>query len=166
MGNYVFSTDALVDVVCSDAEARESAHDMGGNIIPMLVASGGAQVYDFTRNEVPARPIATAATGVTSARLDAYYDAQMDLIAVHPIFNLYNMKWPILTMPEPWPPAKFVFADEGRTGRAVDSMVCSGVIVSGAEVRRSVLSPSVHIDSYSEVEARCCFPTSRSASEP
>jgi glucose-1-phosphate adenylyltransferase len=158
MGNYVFSTDTLVDVVCSDAEARESAHDMGGNIIPMLVASGDAHVYDFARNEVPGATDRDRGYWRDVGSLDAFYDAHMDLISVHPVFNLYNMKWPILTMPEPWPPAKFVFADEGRTGRAVDSMVCSGVIVSGAEVRRSVLSPNVHIDSYSEVESSVLFP--------
>jgi glucose-1-phosphate adenylyltransferase len=158
MGNYVFSTDTLVDVVCSDAESRDSSHDMGGNIIPMLVGSGGAHVYDFSRNEVPGATERDRGYWRDVGTLDAFYDAHMDLISVHPVFNLYNTRWPILTMPEPWPPAKFVFADEGRTGRAVDSMVCSGVIVSGAEVRRSVLSPNVRIDSYSEVDSSVVFP--------
>ena len=89
---------------------------------------------------------------MTSGTLDAYYDAHMDLISVDPIFDLYNREWPILSWPEPLPPAKFVFEDEGRTGRALDSMVCAGVIVSGATVRRSVLSPGVHVHSGCEVE--------------
>ena len=91
---------------------------MGGNIIPMLVASGGAHVYDFSRNEVPGATDRDRGYWRDVGSLDAFYDAHMDLISVHPVFNLYNMKWPILTMPEPLPPAKFVFADEGRTGRA------------------------------------------------
>ncbi len=84
--------------------------------------------------------------------LDAYFDAHMDLISVHPIFNLYNLEWPILTWPEPLPPAKFVFDEDGRRGHAVDSMVCAGVVISGGVARRSVLSPGVQIHSYSEVE--------------
>jgi glucose-1-phosphate adenylyltransferase len=84
--------------------------------------------------------------------LDAYYDAHMDLISVHPIFNLYNFDWPILTQPEPQPPAKFVFDEEARRGHAVDSMVCAGVVISGGTARRSVLSPGVHLHSYSLVE--------------
>jgi glucose-1-phosphate adenylyltransferase len=158
MGNYVFSTDTLVDVVSLDAEARESSHDMGGNIIPMLVNSGGAHVYDFSRNEVPGATERDRGYWRDVGTLDAFYDAHMDLISVHPVFNLYNMEWPILTFPEPMPPAKFVFSEEGRTGRATDSMVCSGVIVSGAEVRRSVLGPRVRIESYSEVDSSVLFP--------
>jgi glucose-1-phosphate adenylyltransferase len=158
MGNYVFSTDTLVDVVCLDAESRESAHDMGGNIIPMLVGSGTAHVYDFARNEVPGATERDRGYWRDVGTLDAFYDAHMDLISVHPIFNLYNREWPILTLPEPLPPAKFVFADPGRTGHAIDSMVCAGVIVSGGEVRRSVLSPGVHVDSHAEVSDSVLFP--------
>ena len=90
--------------------------------------------------------------------LDAFYDAHMDLISVHPVFNLYNMQWPILTLPEPLPPAKFVFEEEGRTGQALDSMVCAGVVVSGATVRKSILSPEVHLHSFAEVEESVLFP--------
>jgi glucose-1-phosphate adenylyltransferase len=157
MGNYVFSTDTLVEVVSVDAKARESSHDMGGNIIPMLVESASAHVYDFTRNEVPGATDRDRGYWRDVGTLDAFYDAHMDLISVHPVFNLYNMEWPILTLPEPLPPAKFVFADDGRTGQALDSMVCSGVIISGATVRRSVLSPSVHLHSYAEVEGSVLF---------
>jgi glucose-1-phosphate adenylyltransferase len=141
-----------------DAEARESSHDMGGNIIPMLVNSGGAHVYDFSRNEVPGATERDRGYWRDVGTLDAFYDAHMDLISVHPVFNLYNKEWPILTLPEPLPPAKFVFAQEGRLGHAIDSMVCSGVIVSGAEVRRSVLSPNVRVESYSEIDSSVLFP--------
>jgi glucose-1-phosphate adenylyltransferase len=157
MGNYVFSTDTLVDVVSLDAQSRESSHDMGGNIIPMLVDSGSAQVYDFAANDVPGATDRDRGYWRDVGTLDAFYDAHMDLISVFPVFNLYNMEWPILTLPEPLPPAKFVFADDGRTGRALDSMVCSGVIISGGSVNRSVLSPSVYVHSYAEVEGSVVF---------
>jgi len=90
--------------------------------------------------------------------LDAFYDAHMDLVSVHPVFNLYNREWPILTFPEPLPPAKFVFEEPGRTGHAVDSMVCSGVVISGGTVRRSVVSPGVHVHSYAEVDGCVLMP--------
>jgi glucose-1-phosphate adenylyltransferase len=157
MGNYVFTADTLIDVVTLDAQARESSHDMGGNIIPMLVDSGRAQVYDFTTNEVPGATERDRGYWRDVGTLDAFYDAHMDLISVHPIFNLYNLAWPILTYHEPLPPAKFVFADDGRTGQALDSMVCEGVIISGATVKRSVLSPSVHVDDYAQVDGSVLF---------
>jgi glucose-1-phosphate adenylyltransferase len=157
MGNYVFSTDTLVDAVTLDAESQDSSHDMGGNIIPMLVESGGAQVYDFARNEVPGATDRDRGYWRDVGTLDAFYDAHMDLISVHPVFNLYNMAWPILTLPDPLPPAKFIFEVEGRIGHALDSMVCSGVIISGGTVRRSVLSPGVHIHSYAHVEGSVLF---------
>jgi glucose-1-phosphate adenylyltransferase len=157
MGNYVFSTEALVDVVSADAQARESSHDMGGSIIPMLVDSGRAHVYDFAENVVPGATGRDRGYWRDVGTLDAFYDAHMDLISVHPVFNLYNMQWPILTLPEPLPPAKFVFADEGRMGHALDSMVCSGVIISGGTVERSVLSPSVRVGDHALVAGSVLF---------
>jgi glucose-1-phosphate adenylyltransferase len=157
MGNYVFSANTLIDVVTLDAESRDSSHDMGGNIIPMLVESGAAHVYDFAANEVPGATERDRGYWRDVGTLDAFYDAHMDLISVHPVFNLYNMEWPILTMQEPLPPAKFIFADEDRTGHALDSMVCSGVIVSGATVRTSVLSPRVHLHSHAQITASVLF---------
>jgi glucose-1-phosphate adenylyltransferase len=157
MGNYVFSTDTLVDVVTLDAQARGSSHDMGGNIIPMLVQSGAAQVYDFTGNDIPGATDRDRAYWRDVGTLDAFYDAHMDLISVHPVFNLYNLQWPILTMPDPLPPAKFVFADGDRVGQALDSMVCSGVIISGGSVETSVLSPAVHVHSYAQVTGSVLF---------
>jgi glucose-1-phosphate adenylyltransferase len=152
MGNYVFTTPALIDAVTEDARDESSNHDVGGNIIPMLVARGEAQVYDFSRNEVPGATDRDRGYWRDVGTLDAYFDAHMDLISVHPIFNLYNMEWPILTWHDPLPPAKFVFADEERMGRALDSMVCPGVVISGGRVQRSILSPGVYVHSYADVE--------------
>jgi len=152
MGNYVFTTETLIDAVTIDAADEESGHDIGGNIIPMLVDRGEAYVYDFAENEVPGEVGGDAHYWRDVGTLDAYFDAHMDLVDVTPAFNLYNMEWPILTWLEPLPPAKFVFADDGRTGTAVDSIICGGVILSGGTVRRSVLSPGVHVHSYSKVD--------------
>jgi glucose-1-phosphate adenylyltransferase len=153
MGNYVFSAEALIDIVTRDAEDEGSKHDMGGSIVPALVESGEAHVYDFSRNEVPGASEVERGYWRDVGTLDAFYDAHMDLISVEPEFNLYNREWPILTWPDPLPPAKFVFDDEdGRRGMALDSMVCAGVVISGATVRRSVLSPGAHLHSYAEVE--------------
>jgi len=152
MGNYVFTTDVLIDAVTADAEDEDSKHDVGGNIVPMLVERGTAEVYDFARNTVPGCTEGDRGYWRDVGTLDAFYDAHMDLISVSPSFNLYNFEWPILTAPDPLPPAKFVFEDPGRVGHALDSMVSAGVIVSGAEVRRSVISPGVFLHSYSTVE--------------
>jgi glucose-1-phosphate adenylyltransferase len=158
MGNYLFTTEALIDAVCADAEADSSKHDMGGNIVPMLVESGAAHVYDFSRNVVPGESERDHGYWRDVGTLDAYYDAHMDLISVDPVFNLYNMQWPILTYHEALPPAKFVFDEDGRRGQALDSMVGAGVVISGAIARRSVLSPGVHLHSYSEVEDSILMP--------
>ena len=152
MGNYVFDKDALCDVVTQDSTLEGSKHDIGGDIIPRLVNEGRAQVYDFARNQVPGATQRDHAYWRDVGSLEAYYDAHMDLISVDPIFNLYNNEWPILTGRDPMPPAKFVFADPDRAGHAFDSMVSAGVIVSGGEVRRSVLSPGVFVHSYARVE--------------
>jgi glucose-1-phosphate adenylyltransferase len=152
MGNYVFTTKTLVEAVRADAENKESAHDMGGNIITMLVEAGLASVYDFEKNRVPGATERDAGYWRDVGTLDSYYEAQMDLISVHPVFNLYNQEWPIHTMQISLPPAKFVFDEDGRRGYAVDSIVSAGAIVSGGAVRRSILSPNVLVHSYSEVE--------------
>ena len=117
MGNYVFSADALIDIVTRDADDEGSKHDMGGSIVPALVESGEAHVYDFSRNEVPGASEVERGYWRDVGTLDAFYDAHMDLISVEPEFNLYNREWPILTWPDPLPPAKFVFDDDdGRRG--------------------------------------------------
>ncbi len=158
MGNYLFSTEALIEAVSDDAQADASKHDMGGNIVPMLVENGAAHVYDFSRNVVPGESERDHGYWRDVGTLDAYFDAHMDLTSVDPVFNLYNMEWPILTWHEPLPPAKFVFDEDGRRGQALDSMVCAGVVISGASARRSVISPGVHLHSWSEVEDSILMP--------
>jgi glucose-1-phosphate adenylyltransferase len=152
MGNYLFTTEALIDAVTTDAAADSSSHDMGGNIVPMLVGSGAAHVYDFSKNVVPGEGPRDHGYWRDVGTLDAFFDAHMDLVSVDPVFNLYNRQWPILSYHDPLPPAKFVFDEDGRRGHALDSMVCGGVVISGAAARRSVLSPGVHLHSFSEVE--------------
>ncbi len=150
MGNYVFSTDALLEAVKVDAGDEGSVHDMGGNIIPMMVQQRRAEVYDFSNNEVPGSTERDRGYWRDVGTLDSYYDAHMDLIAIHPVFNLYNRKWPILTTSPAYPPAKFVFEEEGRTGHAIDSLVSQGVILSGGTVRKSIVSPGVRVHSGAE----------------
>jgi glucose-1-phosphate adenylyltransferase len=152
MGNYVFTTRTLVDAVRADAENKESAHDMGGNIITMLVESGKAAVYDFARNKLPGESERDKGYWRDVGTLDSYFEANMDLISVHPVFNLYNREWPIHTGGGSLPPAKFVFDDDNRRGVALDSIISAGVIVSGGTVRRSVLSPDVIVHSRALVE--------------
>jgi glucose-1-phosphate adenylyltransferase len=152
MGNYVFSTEALLEAVKLDAGDEGSVHDMGGNIIPMLVGKGAAEVYDFADNEVPGSTDRDRGYWRDVGTLDSYHDAHLDLVSVHPVFNLYNRHWPILTSVPSVPPAKFVLEEPGRTGGAYDSLVSNGVIVSGGTVRRSVLSPGVRVDAGAEVE--------------
>ena len=152
MGNYVFSTEALISTVSADAADETSKHDIGGNIIPALVAQGDAQVYDFSANEVPGATARDRGYWRDVGTLDAYFDAHMDLISVHPIFNMYNHDWPIHTWPGITQPAKFIFDEDERRGQALDSMVCAGVVISGGTARRSILSPLVHLHSYSLVE--------------
>jgi glucose-1-phosphate adenylyltransferase len=152
MGNHVFKADALVEALTADAADEASKHDIGGDIIPMLVDLAEADVYDFAANEVPGATDRDRSYWRDVGTLDAYYDAHMDLTSIEPIFNLYNQRWPIHTWPDPLPPAKFVFDDEGHRGHAVDSMICAGVVVSGAVARRSILSPGAHLHSYAEVE--------------
>jgi glucose-1-phosphate adenylyltransferase len=158
MGNYVFTADALIEALSADAGQVDSRHDLGGDIIPMLVERGDAEVYDFSLNSVPGESERDRGYWRDVGTLDAYYDAHMDLVSVHPVFNLYNRQWPIHTWVEPLPPAKFVFCDPGRTGQATDSMICAGVVISGGTVRTSVLSPEVHVHSYAQVEGAVLMP--------
>jgi glucose-1-phosphate adenylyltransferase len=158
MGNYVFTVSTLVEAVTTDAADEDSSHDLGGNIIPMLVERGDAEVYDFADNDVPGASDRDRGYWRDVGTLDAYYDAHMDLISVHPVFNLYNPRWPILTFPEPLPPAKFVFAEGDRVGHALNSMVCAGAVISGGEVRDSVVSPNVRVNSWARVEGSVLMP--------
>jgi glucose-1-phosphate adenylyltransferase len=152
MGNYVFSADVLIDTLTKDASEPSSKHDMGGSIIPMLVERGEANVYDFRNNKVPGTNERDAGYWRDVGTLDSYYEANMDLIAIHPIFNLYNYEWPIYTENRPWPPAKFVHGWEERLGRAIGSMVSPGAVISGSLVENSVVSPNVYVHSWANVQ--------------
>jgi len=153
MGNYVFTKQALIDALRDDSADPTSIHDMGSNIIPMLTQLGQARVYDFAANEVPGATERDRGYWRDVGTLDSYHDAHMDLVSVHPIFNLYNRRWPILSNLPPMPPAKFV---EG--GNAHESMVGAGTIVSGAHVRTSVIASNVTIESGAYVEGSVVMP--------
>jgi glucose-1-phosphate adenylyltransferase len=152
MGIYVFTTSVLVDALRQDSVSASSRHDMGGDIVPMLVKEGTAQVYDFLDNQVPGSEPRDAGYWRDVGTLDSYFESSLDLCAVHPVFNLYNDRWPILTHVPSQPPAKFVHEHGDRIGRAINSVVSNGVIVSGGLVRDAVLSPGVRVNSWSRVE--------------
>jgi glucose-1-phosphate adenylyltransferase len=147
MGNYVFTTEALIDVLKRDAADEGSVHDMGGSIMPMMVEQDAAWVYDFAENDVPGAEDRDRGYWRDVGTIDAYYDAHMDLVAVHPIFNMYNQQWPIYTNQPQMPPAKFV---EG--GLAQESVVGAGAIISGATVKHSVISPNCRLHAGAYVE--------------
>ena len=155
MGIYAFQTEVLLEELKRDAEDPKSAHDFGKDVIPACLARGrNLAAYDFVdMNAKKARYWRDVGT------IDAFYEANMDLCAVTPEFNLYDDKWPVHVRTMQQPPAKFVFADEGmRMGVAIDSIVSAGCIISGGQVRRSVLSPGVRVHSYSEVENSILMP--------
>jgi glucose-1-phosphate adenylyltransferase len=159
MGNYIWNTDALIAELSKDAETGGSQHDFGRNILPSLVGRVPVHVYDFARNEIPGQSDRERGYWRDVGTLGSFFDANMDLVQVHPVFDLYNPRWPIRTWARPFPPAKFVFADEqgARMGIATDSLVCEGCIISGGRIDRSVLSPSVRVNSYSHVEESILF---------
>jgi glucose-1-phosphate adenylyltransferase len=154
MGNYLFSTDALVEAVVADSKKEDSVHDFGKSIISEMYKNKPVFVYDFAQNTVPGQGEKERGYWRDVGTLDAYYQANMDLIAVDPIFNLYNQQWLTYSANYNYPPAKFVFANlkEHRVGHATDSLISDGCIISGAHVARSVLSPRVRVNSYSEVD--------------
>jgi glucose-1-phosphate adenylyltransferase len=161
MGVYVFNPDVLIDVLRKDAADDDSGHSMGGDIIPRLVRQRTAHMYDFRQNEVPGADERDRCYWRELGTIDSYFNAHMDLCAVNPVFNLYNDRWPISTRMFCLPPAKFVFDDEDRRGRAINSVVSNGVIISGGVVRDSVLSPGVRVDSWSRVERAVILNNSR-----
>src|SRR5262249_2719338 len=157
MGIYVFTARTMYELLCQDATRAESDHDFGKNIIPGILQAQKVYAYRFrdqNRKAVPYwRDVGT---------LDAYYQANMDLVEVDPVLNLYDREWPIRTHQPQLPPPKFVFSDDGyrehaRRGEAHDSMVCQGCIVSGGHVRRSILSPNVRVNSFAQVETSILF---------
>ncbi|MGF9661708.1 glucose-1-phosphate adenylyltransferase [Arthrobacter crystallopoietes] len=151
MGNYVFTTDALLEALEADAERLDTHHDMGGDIIPYFVNRGEAAVYDFTANDVPGSTGADKQYWRDVGTLDSYYDAHMDLIRPMPAFNLYNLEWPIYTRHSVSPPAKLVRGMSGRDGVAHDSILSQGVVVSGGSVSGSVLATNVFVAEGADV---------------
>ena len=152
MGIYLFNTDVLIPVLLKDAEDKNSKHDFGHNILPRMVDDYKVYSFNFIdENKKEAlywRDVGT---------LEAYYEANMDLVSVAPVFNLYDDHWPIRTHQRQYPPAKFVFNDPERTGQAHDSIVSAGCIVSGGSVSKCVLSPDVRVNSYCEVDSTILF---------
>jgi glucose-1-phosphate adenylyltransferase len=140
MGNYVFSTDVLLDALRADADNESSRHDMGGDIIPLLVRLGAARVYDFAHNHVPGSTSRDQGYWRDVGTIDSYHDAHMDLVSIHPVFNLYNRQWPIYTSFPQLPPAKLV---EG--GEAHESIVGNGSVIAGGMIDHSVLFPGVTV---------------------
>jgi glucose-1-phosphate adenylyltransferase len=156
MGIYVFNAGFLFDQLCRDATVNESAHDFGKDIIPSIINTHNVRAFPFRdKNSGNSRYWRDVGT------LDAYYEANMDLIAVEPLLNLYDQTWEIRTYHPPLPPPKFVFGQFGgpnpRAGMALDSMVCAGSIVSGGRVERSILSPNVRVNSWARVEDSILF---------
>ncbi len=152
MGNYVFDAEVLLDLVKEDAMLDDSRHDVGGDLIPALVDKGLAHVYDFTQNQVPGVTEREHAYWRDVGTLDSYFDANMDLVSVDPVFNLYNRDWPIYTQEITAPPAKVVAVAEFGAGQMSDSILGNGVVVSGGFVQHSVLSPWVRVEPGARVD--------------
>jgi len=152
MGVYIFNTDVLLPVLLKDAEDPGSSHDFGKDILPRILDQYKIYAYNFIDENMKEaqywRDVGT---------LEAYYEANLDLVSVSPVFNLYDAHWPIRTHQRQYPPAKFVFGEPGRTGTAIDSIVCPGCILSGGSVRKCVLSPDVRVNSYTQVEESIVF---------
>ncbi|MCL2449420.1 MAG: glucose-1-phosphate adenylyltransferase [Polyangiaceae bacterium] len=160
MGNYVFQKGVLLRELQEDENIEESRHDFGHDILPRLVKKGAAvYAYDFATNVVPGEEGHNRGYWRDIGTIDAYWQAQMDLIEIHPQFNLYNFRWPLRTGATHDPPAKFVFRDEAqaRVGIATDSMVSHGCIISGGRIHRSVLGVGCRVNSFSEVEESVLF---------
>ncbi|WP_372699299.1 glucose-1-phosphate adenylyltransferase [Arthrobacter sp. JSM 101049] len=151
MGNYIFTKDALVEALRADNLRSDTKHDMGGDIIPGFVDRGDCAVYDFSANPVPGEDMKQLRYWRDVGTLEAYYDAQMDLVAPIPKFNLYNSEWPIHTRHGNSPPSKLVRAKDGRPGEAHDSILSAGVVVSGGIVTSSVLSVDVRVEERATV---------------
>jgi glucose-1-phosphate adenylyltransferase len=147
MGVYLFNTQLLVPILIADAENPASSHDFGKDILPRIIDKYQVYAYNF-RDENKKETSYWRDVGT----IDAYHEANMDLVSVTPVFNLYDKSWPLHTWQQQYPPAKFVFADPDRMGVALDSIVAGGSIMSGGRVEKSVVGYDVRVNSYSEVE--------------
>ena len=156
MGNYIFRRDAMEAALLADAQDPESRHDIGANIIPVMVKDGQARAYDFAHNRVPGETERDRGYWRDVGTIDAYYEAHMDLVSVHPIFNLYNDEWPLLTNPPSLPPVKF-----SNYGSAQESIVGAGSIIAGGTLFQSVASYDVQLSQGSRVEGSVLMPSVR-----
>jgi glucose-1-phosphate adenylyltransferase len=157
MGNYIFPTRKLIEVL-QEGKKFHAALDFGKHVIPMMLEKGDRVfAYNFNDNVIPGMKAEERGYWRDVGTLDAYYDANMDLVRVSPQLDLYNYKWPILTNQGNLPPAKTVFDDDDRRGQNIDSYVCAGCITSGSTVRRSILGPRCKVNSYSLVEDSILF---------
>ncbi len=152
MGNYIFSTRTLLDLLEADAKTPGSHHDFGMDILPKLAGSAPIYAYNFETNQIPGEAEASMPYWRDVGTIEAYYEANMDLNHVKPDLNLYNREWPVRSTSYPDPPAKFVFDEENRRGHAIDSIVSGGCILSGGFVRKSVLGRGVHVHTGALVE--------------
>ena len=159
MGNYVFDTDVLVDIVTPKDNRGPS--DIGGDVIPALTAAGAAHLYDFSTNEIPGQSPDERGYWRDVGSLDAYYEANMDLLAAVPRFNLYNRSWPVYSLQLPLPPAKLAFGSSGQQARVSNTLMSQGSIVSGAHVDESVLGTEVFVDTDADVNQTILFPNVR-----
>jgi glucose-1-phosphate adenylyltransferase len=150
MGNYVFNTATLVDIVTPTA-SNAAATDIGGDVIPALTASGVAHVYDFSTNVIPGQHEHERGYWRDVGTLDAYFDANMDLLGALPTFSLYNPRWPVYSLQLPLPPAKLCYGSDGSPANVENSLLCAGAIVSGAKIDRSIVGPDVHVEAGAEV---------------
>src|SRR5262249_13103823 len=141
MGIYIFNTDVLIPVLLKDAENPDSSHDFGKDILPKMLSDYEAYSFNFV-DENKQEQLYCRDVGI----LDAYYEANMVVVMVYPVFNLYDEQWPIRTHQRQYPPAKFVFAETGRMGHALDSLVSGGCIISGGAVKNCVISPDVRVN--------------------
>ena len=157
MGNYIFSTKTLLAELYADAKNGKSSHDFGKDILPSIIRRANVYVYDFTNNSIPGDPPVVKPYWRDVGTIDAFYEANMDLRAVTPALNLYNVHWPLGPTREMYPPAKFVFDLDGRRGHAIDSIVSGGCIISGGVVKDSVLGRGVHVHSGALVEKSVLF---------
>ena len=157
MGNYIFSTPALIRELHSDAGNDLSRHDFGKDILPGMVGRSAMFAYDFQTNRIPGDPPEVEPYWQDVGTIDAYYEATMDLRSITPALNLYNRQWPLRTASYPDPPAKFTFDEEGRRGEAIDSIASGGCILSGGVVRRSVLGRGVRVHTGATVEDSIVF---------
>ena len=157
MGNYVFTTEVLVDAVTRDAADSSSKHDVGANIIPLLVGDGCAHMWDFDMHTVPGQSEREHGYWRDVGTIDSYYYASMDLVTALPVFDLYNDDWPIRAWQLQYPPAKFIHSYGGTDGIAKNSLVCSGAIITGGRVDQSILSPGVRINAGAEVKDAVLF---------